>query len=139
VCLVLLGFNDRYWKYAYPSWVTGKLSDFCGLLVFPLMLWSCAQLAWRRNQPPAWLLDCVLCLTALTFAGIKLSDAAGAQYAALATSWLSALHDASTQIGLPGLFSRRAQHTVDASDLIALPMLLVARKLGRLQQPESKG
>lgn len=34
VCLALLLFNDFYLKAAYPSWLTGKLSDFTGLFVF---------------------------------------------------------------------------------------------------------
>lgn len=33
--LLLLLVNDFYFKYAYPSFVTGKLSDFAGLFVFP--------------------------------------------------------------------------------------------------------
>lgn len=33
--LLLLLANDFYFKYAYPSFVTGKLSDFAGLFIFP--------------------------------------------------------------------------------------------------------
>ena len=36
--LVLLAFNDHYLKAAYPNWVTGKLSDFSGLLILPMLL-----------------------------------------------------------------------------------------------------
>jgi hypothetical protein len=34
VCLTILLLNDFYLKAAYPNWLTGKLSDFCGLVVF---------------------------------------------------------------------------------------------------------
>jgi len=36
--LVTLLLNDFYWKYAFGNWVTGKLSDFAGLIVFPIFL-----------------------------------------------------------------------------------------------------
>lgn len=34
--LFLLIFNDHFLKYAYSSFLTGKLSDFAGLFVFPI-------------------------------------------------------------------------------------------------------
>jgi len=34
-CLLL---NDRYWKYEYHNWFTGKLSDFAGLFVLSVFL-----------------------------------------------------------------------------------------------------
>ena len=33
-----MGLNDHYLKWAYPSVLTGKLSDFAGLVFFPLLL-----------------------------------------------------------------------------------------------------
>lgn len=36
--LIILTCNDHYWKYQYHNWLTGKLSDFAGLLVLPLLL-----------------------------------------------------------------------------------------------------
>jgi hypothetical protein len=36
--LLLLLLNDHFLKYYYSSWLTGKLSDFAGLLIFPLFL-----------------------------------------------------------------------------------------------------
>ncbi len=38
VGLALLLLNDVWWKWAYPGWITGKLSDFVGLYIFPLYL-----------------------------------------------------------------------------------------------------
>lgn len=63
VGLALLLLNDLWWKWAYPSWITGKLSDFVGLFIFPLFVchfvpqyrkwifWSTAVLfAWWKSQ-----------------------------------------------------------------------------------------
>src|SRR5882757_8978914 len=36
--LLLLALNDHYLKNHYPNWLTGKLSDFTGLLIFPMFL-----------------------------------------------------------------------------------------------------
>jgi hypothetical protein len=36
--LFLLVTNDLYWKYEYGNWLTGKLSDFAGLVVLPVFL-----------------------------------------------------------------------------------------------------
>ena len=34
VCLTILLANDFYFKTEYHNWLTGKLSDFCGLFIF---------------------------------------------------------------------------------------------------------
>lgn len=36
--LFVLVANDHYWKYEYGNWLTGKLSDFAGMIVLPLFL-----------------------------------------------------------------------------------------------------
>lgn len=36
ISLVLLLLNDFWLKSSYPCWITGKLSDFSGLFVFPI-------------------------------------------------------------------------------------------------------
>lgn len=38
VGLVVLLLNDHYFKTQFNNWFTGKLSDFAGLLIFPLFL-----------------------------------------------------------------------------------------------------
>ena len=38
VGLLILFFNDWFWKYQFHNWLTGKLSDFIGLLIFPMFL-----------------------------------------------------------------------------------------------------
>jgi hypothetical protein len=49
--MVLLALNDHVLKGRAPGWLTGKLSDFAGLLFFPLLLtagWNTARWALRR-------------------------------------------------------------------------------------------
>lgn len=36
--LLLLALNDHYLKQHFTSWLTGKVSDFAGLLIFPMFL-----------------------------------------------------------------------------------------------------
>ena len=36
--LVVLVVNDHLLKAAYPGWITGKLSDFAGMVLAPLVL-----------------------------------------------------------------------------------------------------
>ncbi len=38
VSLILLILNDNFLKYEYHNWLTGKLSDFSGLIVLPIFL-----------------------------------------------------------------------------------------------------
>jgi hypothetical protein len=38
LCIALLFVNDHILKTVYPSWITGKLSDFAGLFFFPFIL-----------------------------------------------------------------------------------------------------
>lgn len=38
ISLFTLLLNDFYWKYEYHNWLTGKLSDFAGLIVLPVFL-----------------------------------------------------------------------------------------------------
>lgn len=47
--LVVLLLNDHYLKAAFGNWYTGKLSDFAGILIFPLFLqflFRFRQVAW---------------------------------------------------------------------------------------------
>jgi len=36
--LAVLAVNDHFWKEAYGNWWTGKISDFAGILILPLLL-----------------------------------------------------------------------------------------------------
>lgn len=37
-CLVILCFNDHILKHEFSNWLTGKLSDAVGIIIFPLLL-----------------------------------------------------------------------------------------------------
>lgn len=52
VGLAVLILNDFWLKAAFPGWLTGKLSDFAGLLVFPLFWTAC----FPRFKRPIYLL-----------------------------------------------------------------------------------
>src|SRR3972149_6580371 len=50
--VALLLLNDHFLKQAYPSILTGKLSDFAGLFFFPFLLGVLVGLSgWRARRP----------------------------------------------------------------------------------------
>jgi hypothetical protein len=103
--LAVLALNDHVLKGAglLPGVVTGKLSDFAGLLVAPALL---ATLAGVRS-PRAW----AACHVAvgLVFAAIQLSAGAASGWSALMST-----------VGFPWRITR------DPTDLVALPVLAVS-------------
>lgn len=101
VALVVLALNDHILKGAgvLPGWFTGKLSDFAGMIVAPVLLAALLRVRSRRG-----LLACHVAVGAV-FAGINLSTGL-----ADAWSWLMG-------------FVMPWQITVDPTDLIALPTL----------------
>lgn len=112
--LAVLALNDHVLKGAeiLPSVVTGKLSDFAGMLVAPLLLAVVLRLRSRNGWIAAHI------AVGVVFAAIQLS-------APLAAGWSS----------LMGAFGFPWEITRDALDLVALPTLLVsARWLGAAQE-----
>lgn len=112
--VVITFLNDHWLKYNYPGFITGKLSDFCGLFYFPLFI--CALGLLMRQylffRPPLtylakpWLVIC-LSLTALMFILIKLHPPATNFYLWSLSQW--GIH---------------AEVTRDATDLSALSVLI---------------
>jgi hypothetical protein len=122
---LLLFVNDHLLKGsgALPPVVTGKLSDLCGLLLFPLLLTAtldtAAMVGARLGAPidfslRRWKLALAIAATGLAFAATKLSPAA-------ALAGARALE----VLGVDAVI------VSDPTDLIALPMLAVAWWLGR--------
>lgn len=115
--LALLVLNDHALKGSglLPGWLTGKLSDFAGLLVAPAVLASLLRVTSRRGFLGAHL------VIGVVFSAIKL-----APEAARAVEGLMALTPLPWRI------------TVDPTDLIALPVLLASyRVLGEaMARPE---
>jgi len=50
--LVVLVVNDHFLKHRCPGWASGKLSDVAILVVGPLLLQGCAELAAARRGRP---------------------------------------------------------------------------------------
>jgi hypothetical protein len=101
LALVMLILNDHVLKQAWPGLVTGKLSDFAGLVVAPLLLAvPLAALGVRRSVPVA---------IALTGMGFVLAKTSVAGAAATSAVW--------SLTGVPTLIR------ADVTDLVALPAL----------------
>lgn len=114
LAVLVFALNNFWWKWAYPGWLVGKLSDVCACFFIPLYVaWMLAELgarAWpmqRRVQWGVW-------ITALTFTCVKTT--------ALGSHALNMTVDALTA-ALPIHF---APNQPDPSDLIALPMVWIA-------------
>ncbi|GAA1475900.1 hypothetical protein GCM10009623_03460 [Nocardioides aestuarii] len=108
-CLVLLVLNDHLLKQAWPGWVTGKLSDLVGLVVAPLLLGvALAALGVRRWR--RWSVGPVV-------TGFVVTKTSVAGAAAVSAAW--SLSGVPTHI------------RADATDLVALPAVLLAMLLWR--------
>ncbi len=103
--LALLVLNDHVLKGAgvLPGWLTGKLSDFAGLLVAPVLLSAMLRARTERVRAAAFV------LVAGWFTAVKLVPAAAGASVALAAS-----------VGLDWTIR------VDSTDLIALSVLPLA-------------
>lgn len=102
--LVVLILNDHVLKQAWPGLMTGKLSDFAGLVVAPLLLAvPLAVIGVRRRVPVA---------IGLTGVGFVIAKTSLAGAAATSAVW--------SLTGIPTLIR------ADVTDLVALPALGVA-------------
>jgi hypothetical protein len=82
--LGVLILNDHVLKAAFPGLVTGKLSDFAGLIVLPILLIAATEIA-SSKLGRSWVgSDRLLCasivLSALAFVAIKAVPAANDAY-----------------------------------------------------------
>jgi hypothetical protein len=126
--VALLVLNDHLFKRAYPSVLTGKLSDFTGLFFFPYLLIALLGLAGlalarlpfaagERRRAGAWTHSVsgygAYLLTACLFAAVKLYPALNAAVNGLLQSFF----------GLPVQIAR------DPTDLVALLALLPSYRL----------
>ena len=86
LALVVLALNDHVWKQQWPGLVTGKLSDFAGLVLAPPLL-AVLLAACRVRRPAPW----ALAGAGLGFALVK-STVAGAGLASAALSLVTPSH-----------------------------------------------
>ncbi|SNB74894.1 beta propeller repeat protein [Thermoflexus hugenholtzii] len=110
----LLLLNDHLLKARFPSFWTGKLSDFAGLFFFPFLVIPALALALGPLRlSPSRLADLGFGLTALSFAALKFSPPLNAAIATIVSALL----------GRPAVFA------LDPSDGIALIALIPSRWL----------
>jgi hypothetical protein len=145
--LFTLALNDHVLKRVCPGVVTGKLSDFAGVVLLPVFMHALIELAaariWRRPLSAAagdrWLLGCVV-VSLLAFGLPEVSPAAelvyryglgGAQWPFRALAALLAAD------ALPDVRPVRA--TADVTDLLAVPMGIVAYWLASVRQKTLPG
>ena len=140
--IALLVINDHVLKAIYPGFVTGKLSDFAGLIFFPLLLAAALeQLGLRRGVQT---IAIAVLVTGAFFAAIKLSMSAGDIYRVglAALQWpFRALRAIVLGEGMP--LMRPVQLCPDRSDLVALvalgvPIVLARRVLEEIEPDETE-
>lgn len=137
--LVVLVLNDHVLKRTCPGVLTGKLSDFAGVLLLPLFLHALVELgcARVRREPLGVplgnrvLLGCIaVSLVAFALPEVWKPAEFAYRYGLGALRWpFRALFALATGDVTPGLRPVRA--TADVTDLLALPMGLVAFRIGR--------
>jgi hypothetical protein len=138
ISVLIVIVNDRLLKPHLPGALSGKLSDFAGLVMFPLIVTGLVELA-RSRWTQAWRLGpgfvpAVVGLEALIFLLIKTWTPAADVYRAVVGAGLWCLRlPLSPWNGAPEY--RRALHIEDPSDLWALAVLpipvLAARSVQR--------
>lgn len=123
--LATLIVNDHYLKRVQPGWVTGKLSDFAGLIVAPIFIASVIEVAGSLTGRPTSRRR-VTAVTALgvglVFSLIQLVPTATQLYASIGGTTARLAFGALGQ----GAGGGPANVTADPTDLIALPALLAA-------------
>lgn len=120
--VLLLVLNDHLFKQRWPGWVTGKLSDVAGLVFFPLLLAGLIEIFVPGMRCRRSLLIGAMAATAAVFTAVQLLPPAAEAYQ-VSLGWLQwpfrLLADSSAEVALVRL-------TPDATDLIALPAVLVS-------------
>jgi hypothetical protein len=131
--IALLVLNDHWAKYAFPGFVTGKLSDVAGMVFFPLLLQALVELVDRREpfRPRRSVLVGSAIATGLVFGATNLSATAAEAYrvglgvlqwpfrAVLALLSGGAVPDVA-----------RVHLTQDPTDVLTVPFVLVAVAVG---------
>ena len=132
----LLAFNDHVLKVHHPGLLSGKLSDVAFMIAAPLWLyvgglWLMGARGDRPGLRRRWLCVCV-CGTGALFVAMQLTAWGDAAYrhglGLLQWPW-HALRSLAADGMLPAL--RPVHATPDATDLLCLPLLLLAQALGR--------
>jgi hypothetical protein len=126
--IAVLVLNDHLLKAAFPGPITGKISDFCGLVFFPLAVQAICELGTgafgRDTTASRRVLLAALAATGIGFAAIKLVP----EINAVAEWTLGWLQWAAGVFVAPAPSPTRI--ALDATDLVALPALGLAWLIG---------
>jgi hypothetical protein len=139
ICLLLLAFNDHVLKRLYPGTLSGKLSDFAGVVLLPLFLHAVFEVTFaraRRTPPSPALsnraLSVCLVLGLGAFALPEVWPAAEAVYGyAFGVAYYPFRAVAALFSGRPVPPVQPVHATADLTDLLALPMGFVAYVVGQ--------
>jgi len=134
LALLVLALNDHVLKGRWPGPITGKLSDLAGMVCFPLLLVALVELlapGAAPFRPSRRTLGAACVATGVGFALVKTWEPAGALWAwtwgTLRWPLLGLLALAHGE--LPPRLAPVAL-VRDLTDLIALPLILVAWRVG---------
>lgn len=141
VSVLTLVLNDHWWKLAYPSFITGKLSDFSGLIFFPLLLQAVVEVAQAIGKhyrgPSQKILLVMIAVTALGFAWVKTTHTGQSAYASVLTVAREPfLAIRRVIVGSSDAWGAEPRTVIDPSDLMALPSLLITYLIGRSRSIE---
>jgi hypothetical protein len=134
--LVVLVLNDHVLKDLAPGPLTGKLSDVVGLVVLPLLVLGAWELATatlgRWHEPTGTALIVAIVLAGGAFTAIKMSgDAAEIYRIGMGFARWSVEAGIAAVGGAQSPETGRVRLAQDMSDMICLPALLVAWRVGR--------
>ena len=145
LAIAVLVVNDHWLKAAWPGPITGKLSDFAGLLFFPLFLQAMWEVGSATVGRPSvgsrGLLLVVVVLAGALFSAVQLVPTATEAYeVGLGTlQWLAGLVPSALLGRPPQAGPVPVVLTPDPTDLVALPMLLIAYRLGLRRSASAEG
>ncbi len=129
LALALWWLNDDVLKWRFHNWITGKLSDICCMVVFPVLLLSLIQwghalrgVEWRPGRGHVVL---TLVGVGALFASVNLSFAVGHVYQVVFAHVLYPFLIVLEHAAAPPTI----RHTVDPTDLLTLPMLFLTYQL----------
>lgn len=112
LAITLFAANNTWLKFAYPGWLTGKLSDFLFCFFFPLY---CSALL---GLIAPWVVRVRVYLGALVALGSFVAMKTLPLFSARVTELLSYIS------GLAGL--GQSTNIVDSTDLIAIPVIAIS-------------
>ena len=134
--MALLGLNDHLFKGLWGNALTGKLSDLAGMVFFPLLLQGAHEVVAHslgRTWGPSWKILVRACvLTGLGFGLVQIwPPATWAWSMGLGALQWPIRAGMAAVLGRPLPRLQGVETVADPTDLIAVPLVLVAAWIGR--------